>query len=141
MRRSRRPRRDRTIRDPFNIAYDEWNVWYRAGNKEHLEEIYNFEDSLAMGMFFNSFFRHAGVVKMANLAQLVNVIAPIMTNKQGLFLQPIYFPILEYGKQRGNTALQTWVASPGYTMNRQELPYLDTSATYNAKDHVVSSMC
>jgi alpha-N-arabinofuranosidase len=122
---------------PMYIAYDEWNVWYRAQNAEHLEEIYNFEDALAMGMFFNTFFRHADVVKMANLAQMVNVIAPIMTNKQGLFLQPIYFPILEYGKQRGNVALNAWVSSPMYTLNRQQLPYLDVSATYNAKEHTV----
>jgi alpha-N-arabinofuranosidase len=88
-------------------------------------------------MFFNSFFRHADVVKMANLAQMVNVIAPIMTNKGGLFLQPIYFPIVEYGKQRGNVALSAWVASPTYTGNRQQLPYLDVSATYNARDRVV----
>src|SRR5580704_14256350 len=114
---------------PMYIAYDEWNVWYRATNKEHLEEIYNFEDALAMGMFFNSFFRHADVVKMANLAQLVNVIVPIMTNKTGLFLQPIYFPILEYGKQRGNVALNAWVSAPTYTVNRQQLPYLDVSMT------------
>ena len=68
---------------PIYIAYDEWNVWYRAqGNAEKLEEIYNFEDALAMGMFFNSFFRHADVVKMANLAQMVNVIAPIIRQKQ-----------------------------------------------------------
>ena len=119
---------------PMYIAYDEWNVWYRATNKEHLEEIYNFEDALAMGMFFNSFFRHADVVKMANLAQLVNVIAPIMTSKTGLFLQPTYFPILEYGKQRGNVALSTWVSAPMYTANRQQLPYLDVSTTYNSKD-------
>ena len=66
---------------PIYIAYDEWNVWYRTGGRERLEEVYNFEDALAMGMFFNSFFRHADVVKMANLAQMVNVIAPIMTNK------------------------------------------------------------
>ena len=122
---------------PIFIAYDEWNVWYRTGSREHLEEIYNFEDALAMGMFFNSFFRHADVVKMANLAQLVNVIAPIMTNKQGLFLQPIYFPIAEYGKQRGNVALHAWVASPTYTPNRQPLNYLDVSATYNARDRAV----
>jgi alpha-L-arabinofuranosidase len=123
---------------PIYIAYDEWNVWYRTGSREHLEEIYNFEDALAMGMFFNSFFRHADVVKMANLAQMVNVIAPIMTNKQGLFLQPIYFPIVEYGKQRGNVALNAWVASPTYAAaNRQPLPYLDVSATYNAGDHAV----
>jgi alpha-N-arabinofuranosidase len=35
---------------PMYIAYDEWNVWYRAQNAEHLEEVYNFEDALAMGM-------------------------------------------------------------------------------------------
>ena len=62
-----------------------------------------------MGMFLNSFFRHADVVKMANLAQLVNVIAPIFTNKQGLYLQTIYFPIAEYAKQRGNQSLDVLV--------------------------------
>ncbi len=98
----------------------------------------NFEDALAMGMFFNSFFRHANVVKMANLAQMVNVIAPIMTNKQGLFLQPIYFPIVEYGKQRGNAALDVWVSAPTYQIqNRPPLRYLDVSASYNAKEHAI----
>ena len=97
---------------PIHIAFDEWNVWYRTlvpGMTEvrdrratGLEENYNFEDALAMGVFLNSFIRHADVVKMANLAQLVNVIAPIFTNKQGLYLQTIYFPIAEYAKQRGN---------------------------------------
>jgi alpha-N-arabinofuranosidase len=120
---------------PIYVAYDEWNVWYRTGNREKLEEIYNFEDALAMGVFFNSFFRHANVVKMANLAQMVNVIAPIMTNKQGLFLQPTYFPIAEYGKQRGNQALDVWVSAPTYQLqNRPQLRYLDVSASYSAKD-------
>ena len=122
---------------PIYIAYDEWNVWYRAQNDQHLEERYNFEDALAMGMFFNAFFRHADVVKMANLAQMVNVIAPIMTNKQGLFLQPTYFPIAEYGRQRGNVALASWVSSPTYVLNRQTVPYLDVSTTYSSRDHVV----
>jgi len=119
---------------PIYIAYDEWNVWYRTGNREKLEEVYNFEDALAMGMFFNSFFRHADSVKMANLAQMVNVIAPIMTNAQGLFLQPIYFPIVEYGKQRGNVSLDVWVASPTYRIQNRgpEISYLDVSATRNA---------
>ena len=119
---------------PIYIAYDEWNVWYRANNDQKLEEIYNFEDALAMGLFFNSFFRHADVVKMANLAQMVNVIAPIMTNDKGLFLQPIYFPIVEFGRQRGNTALDVWVSSPTYKVadRPEELKYLDVSATYDA---------
>src|SRR5262249_55754845 len=112
---------------PIYIAYDEWNVWYRAFQREHLEEIYNFEDALATGMFFNCFFRHADIVKMANLAQMVNVIAPIMTNKQGLWVQPTYFPIAEYGKQRGNTALDVWVSAPTYTIGNRPPPlrYLD----------------
>src|SRR5215813_2855742 len=120
---------------PIYIAYDEWNVWYRTGNREKLEEIYNFEDALAMGMFFNSFFRHANVVKMANVAQMVNVIAPIMTNKQGLFLQPTYFPIAEYSKQHDNMSLDVFVSAPTYRpQNRRPLPYLDVSATYNSKE-------
>ncbi len=119
---------------PIYVSYDEWNVWYRAGGKERLEEIYNFEDALAMGMFFNSFFRRADVVKMANLAQMVNVIAPIMTNKQGLFLQPTYFPLVEFTKQAGNSAIEVWATAPTYKYeNRPPLGYLDTSATYNAK--------
>jgi alpha-N-arabinofuranosidase len=129
---------------PIYIAYDEWNVWYRVHNEGKLEEIYNFEDALAMGMFFNTFFRHADVVKMANLAQMVNVIAPIMTNKQGMFLQPTYFPIVEYGKQRGNVSLVPWVSSPTYTMGGgrgqgpgQAVAYLDVSSTYDPRGHAL----
>ena len=118
---------------PIYIAYDEWNVWYRAFEDRDLEEVYNFEDALAMGMFFNSFFRHADVVKMANLAQMVNVIAPIMTSEEGYFLQPTYFPLVEYGKQRGNLALDAFVESPEYQVgNRGTLGYLDVSATYDS---------
>jgi alpha-L-arabinofuranosidase len=132
---------------PIYIAYDEWNVWYRAQNDKKLEEVYNFEDALAMGMFFNSFFRHADVVKMANLAQMVNVIAPMMTNKQGMFLQPTFFPIAEYSKQRGNVSLTAHVSSPVYTLSGGQggrggtqsppIPYLDVSSTYNQQDHTV----
>ncbi len=126
---------------PIHIAFDEWNVWYRArGGSEFevgrtgLEEKYNFEDALAMGMFYNSFFRHAESVKMANLAQLVNVIAPIFTNKDGMFLQTIYFPLAEYAKQSGNTALNVQVDSPQYKPdNGRALGYLDVSSTFNAK--------
>lgn len=119
---------------PIHIAYDEWNIWYRAFEDQDLEEVYNFEDALATGMFFNAFFRHADVVKMANLAQMVNVIAPIMTNEEGLFLQPTYFPFVEYGKQRGNTSLDVFVDSPTYTVGNDPRPldYLYVSATHDA---------
>jgi len=120
------------------IAYDEWNVWYRvrgpgAGLKG-LEEIYNYEDALAMAVFLNAFLRNADIVKMANLAQLVNGIAPIFTNKEGLFLQTIYFPIAEYAKQKNNLSLDLFVHSPTYSLeNRPPVPCLDVSATYNPR--------
>jgi alpha-N-arabinofuranosidase len=124
---------------PIHIAYDEWNVWYRAFGDQDLEEVYNFEDALAVGMFMNAFFRRADVVKMANLAQMVNVIAPIMTNEEGLFLQPTYFPLVEYGKQRGNTSLDVFVESPTYTLGNDPRPleYLYVSATHDADAGVV----
>ena len=87
--------------------------------KTGLEENYNFEDALGMGVFLNAFFRHADVVKMANLAQLVNVIAPMFTNPQGMYLQTIYFPIAEYAKQRGNQSLDVLVESPQYKPDKR----------------------
>jgi alpha-N-arabinofuranosidase len=132
---------------PIYIAFDEWNSWYRTiapGMTEAeigasgLEEKYDFADALSMGMFLNSFIRHADVVKMANLAQLVNVIAPIFTNKQGLYLQTTYFPVAEYSKQRGLTSLDVLVDSPKYKPDAgRELGYLDVSATYDTKSKQV----
>jgi alpha-N-arabinofuranosidase len=74
---------------------------------------------------------------MANLAQIVNVIAPIFTNEKGLFLQPIYFPIAEYGKQRGNLALDVWTTSPTYRAGGAPLNYLDVSSTFDKKNGFV----
>src|SRR5208283_3969522 len=129
---------------PIYIAFDEWNVWYRTRGRTEfeigrkgLEERYNFEDALATGMFLNAFFRRADIVKLANLAQLVNVIAPIVTNKDGMFLQTIYWPLLEYGKQRGNLSLDVLTKSPTYQYNGRTAGYLDVSATYDPKTRQV----
>src|SRR4051812_25234293 len=80
------------------IAWDEYNVWYRARGAQQrgrkiLEERYNLEDALVIATLLNSFINNAHIVKMANMAQLVNVIAPIFTNENGLFLQTIYYPL------------------------------------------------
>ena len=85
------------------LSFDEWNVWYRTtggddvdGHRQEaphlLEEVYNLEDALLVGGLINSLLRNADRVKLACLAQLVNVIAPIMTNGTGLFQQTIYYP-------------------------------------------------
>jgi len=84
-------RADRGDRPPIKIAWDEWNVWYRARAGESmtgeraLEEHYNLEDALVVSGFLNAFVRNADIVKMANMAQLVNVIAPIFTNKDDMY--------------------------------------------------------
>jgi len=94
----------RNGRDPIYIAWDEYNSWYRARDAETmsgtraLEELYNLEDALVIAGFLNSFVRNADIVKMANMAQLVNVIAPIFTSETDMFLQTIYYPLQLFAK-------------------------------------------
>jgi alpha-N-arabinofuranosidase len=120
------------------IAWDEWNVWYRArgGDKEHgrriLEERYNLEDALVVATFLNSFVNHSHIVKIANMAQLVNVIAPIFANENGIFLQTIYYPLQLFANHSKGESLELFVDSPKYESKRfGEVPYLDTSAAYD----------
>jgi len=85
------------------LSFDEWNVWYRTnkgdavdGHRQEaphlLEEVYNLEDALLVGGLINSLLRNADRVKLACLAQLINVIAPIMTDANGILRQTIYYP-------------------------------------------------
>jgi alpha-N-arabinofuranosidase len=74
---------------------------------------------------------HAHIVKIANMAQLVNVIAPIFTNEKGLFLQTIYYPLQLFATHCHGTALDLIVDSPTYqTKNLQAVPYIDASAAH-----------
>ncbi len=82
------------VEHPVGIAYDEWNVWFRERDERSgLEERYTLSDALAVQTFLNVFVRQCRVLSMANLAQLVNVIAPIVTSSDDLFLQTIYHPL------------------------------------------------
>ena len=132
--------RDRKI----YIAWDEWNVWYRARGESQkgrniLEEHYNLEDALVISTFLNSFLNHAHILKIANMAQLVNVIAPIFTNDQGLFLQTIYYPLQLFAANSKGKALNLRVETPKYTTRRfGDVPYLDTSAALDNDTLVVN---
>jgi alpha-L-arabinofuranosidase len=123
------------------LSFDEWNVWYRArtgaavnGARQSaphlLEEIYNLEDALLVGGLLNTLIRKADRVKLACLAQLVNVIAPIMTNSNGLLRQTTYFPYswaIEFA--RGET-LDLLVESPTYEVARLgAAQYVDVAGT------------
>jgi alpha-N-arabinofuranosidase len=122
------------------LCFDEWNVWYRTMNPEHTngrgqfaahltEEEYDLADALVIAGFLNSFIRRADVVKIANLAQIVNTIAPIQTRGDDLLLHTIYDPFVMYASRRDGVALQPVVKGPGYT-SRSYGPVnnVDTSA-------------
>jgi alpha-N-arabinofuranosidase len=127
------------------LSFDEWNVWYRArtgaavnGGKQTaphlLEEVYNLEDALLVGGLLNALIRKADRVKLACLAQLVNVIAPIMTNENSLLRQTTYYPYswaLEFAR---GAALELLVESPAYDVPRLgEVPYVDVAGTLQAE--------
>jgi alpha-N-arabinofuranosidase len=111
-----RVRAQQGIAHEIKVAYDEWNVWYRAHQPERLEERYDLSDALAVAAYLNIFVRQSDVVTVANLAQMVNVIAPIFTSPDGLFLQTIYFPLALLAEHTQEFALATWVDSPRETL-------------------------
>ena len=111
------------------LCFDEWNVWYRARGGAHsdgrgalapplLEERYNFEDALVVAMFLMSFIRHADCVKIANLAQLVNVIGPLLTRGDELLKQSIFHAFRMISVRKGGRALRGAVDGPSYVSKR-----------------------
>ena len=85
------------------LSFDEWNVWYRARGRDAtdgrrteapklLEEVYNLEDALLVGGFVNTLLRQSDRVRVGCIAQIVNVIAPLMTNATSVLRQSIYYP-------------------------------------------------
>jgi alpha-N-arabinofuranosidase len=93
------------------IAYDEWNVWYRTMTVD-LAERYTFDDALAVGTYLNIFVRNCARVRMANLAQMVNAIAPIVTTDEAAAVQPIYYPFLLHAQAALDAAADVHVAGP-----------------------------
>jgi alpha-L-arabinofuranosidase len=107
------------------LSFDEWNVWYRTmtpgwadGGWEVappiIEEVYDLADALAVAGFLHSFVRHADVVKVANLAQICNVIAPVLTRPDGLLVQSIYHPFAMFSSRRDGDSLRVAVEGPAY---------------------------
>ena len=93
------------------IAYDEWNVWYRTEDGT-LEERYSFTDALAVATYLNIFVRNCQWVAMANLAQMVNAIAPVVTTEKGAVVQPIYYPFLLHSEAALDVSIDVHVTSP-----------------------------
>ncbi|MBK8082349.1 MAG: alpha-N-arabinofuranosidase [Devosia sp.] len=144
----------RSSRDVY-ISFDEWNVWYHSNKQDRaildgnsgwphaprlLEDIYNFEDVLQVGLILNTFIRRSDVVKLACIAQLVNVIAPIMTDPKGqAWRQTIYYPYYFASVYGRGTALQLAVNCPGYDAEHGDnVGYVDVSGVRNAEEGTVT---
>ena len=130
------------------ICFDEWNVWYHTRRQDRaflegtewpfapplLEDIYDFEDVLQVGCIINTFIRRSDVVKIACIAQLVNVIAPIMTEKGGRsWRQTIFYPLYLASRYGRGTALHLNTSVPAYDSAVGDgIPYLDVAAVENS---------
>lgn len=128
----------------IQLSFDEWNVWYHSNTADaklekwqvapcQLEDVYHFEDALVVGGMLITLLRHADRVKIACLAQLVNVIAPIMTENGGrAWAQTIYYPFAQASKYGRGVVLRTNVCCACYdTEEIKEIPYLDCVAVLN----------
>ena len=127
------------------LAVDEWNVWYRTTGSNTgtpprlLEEVYDLADAMVVALHLNAFVRHAATVRMANLAQLVNVIAPIVTTPEGVVRQTIYHPFALFSRTVGRIALDAWwdgetVSGGGHGAVRA----LDVSASFDPGERRVA---
>ncbi len=129
------------------VSFDEWNVWYkdRGGDGRWqraphlLEEVYNLEDALVCAQYLAAFVRRADVVKVACIAQVVNVIAPVLTRPEGLLIQSIYYPFLAFSRHASGVSLTPAVGGDRYAAGaRGDVPSLDAAATYDAATGRVS---
>ena len=128
----------------INLSFDEWNVWFHSNEADkkidrwsiapaQLEDVYNFEDALLVGSMLITLLKNADRVKIACLAQLVNVIAPIMTENGGsAWKQTIYYPYLHASVYGRGTVLNPVVKSPKYdTRDFTDVSAIDAAAVIN----------
>jgi alpha-L-arabinofuranosidase len=133
----------------INISFDEWNVWYQSRFHEvdritdldtwpHaprlLEDSYSVVDAVVVGSLLISLLKHADRVTSASLAQLVNVIAPIMTEPGGdTWRQTTFFPFALTSRLAVGSALEVKLESDTYQTNTYgEVAIVDAVATHDA---------
>ena len=134
----------------IHLSFDEWNVWFhsREADKKlekwvraphQLEDIYTFEDALLVGSLLITLLKNADRVKIACLAQLVNVIAPIMTSNTGAWKQTIFYPFMYTSNYGRGQVLHTLVKSPVYTTKSHgDAPYLDAVWLENPEEETIT---
>ena len=99
------------------------------------------QDALVVAMYLNCFIRNAQIVKMANLAQLVNVIAPMMVTNDKLWMQTTYYPLQLFSQNCYGQSVESYVDCDTYNAgNYKNVPYLDVSSIYDdsAKELIIN---
>lgn len=135
----------------INLSFDEWNVWFHSNEQDkkierwsvaphQLEDIYNFEDALVVGCLLTTLQKNCDRVKMACIAQLVNVIAPIMTENGGsAWAQTIFYPFMYASNYGRGTVMNAPVKCDTYNTKRfGDVPYVETSVVYNQEDNTIA---
>jgi alpha-N-arabinofuranosidase len=126
------------------LSWDEWQVWNSLGSPmqgnwteaPHLaEDIYNLEDALVVAQWLNVFLRKSHVLKIACVAQIVNVISWLQTRGDKLLKQPSYYVFKLVSNLARGEALDVLVKSPLVeTKQYDAVPTLDVSASYNIEN-------
>lgn len=132
----------------LKLSFDEWNVWYIKKQTRFpwemappiLEDIYSLLDALVFGGMLCTLLNNSDRVKIACLAQLVNVIAPIYTQKGGMAIkQAIFYPFQQVSVYGRGSALKTLVNCPAFeTKLHGDVPVIQSAATYNEEDKTVT---
>jgi alpha-N-arabinofuranosidase len=138
-------------RKQINLSFDEWNVWFHSRDQDkeipqwieappRLEDIYTMEDALVVGCMLITLLKNADRVKAACIAQLVNVIAPIMTEPGGAaWRQTIFYPFMHASKYGRGTALQVIFTGEKYDSKEYTgIPYLETIAVHHEEGGTLS---
>lgn len=135
----------------INLSFDEWNVWFHSNEQDKkqepwqiapplLEDMYNLEDSIVVGDLMITLLKHSDRVKIACLAQLVNVIAPIMTvTGGGVWKQTIFYPFMYTSVNGRGSALETEVVSDTFTEGKAEkVANVDAVAVLSEDEKTIS---
>ncbi|MFE1646890.1 alpha-N-arabinofuranosidase [Microbacterium sp. P01] len=144
---------------PVGISVDEWNVWSQTRWNEHdktavltggwpehprlIEDTYTVTDAVVVGSLLISLLRHSDRVSMANLAQLVNVIAPIRCEPGGpAWRQSTFFPFQHTATRARGSVLAADVDSPEIdTLRHGAAPLVDAVATVDDDGRMTVFAC
>jgi alpha-N-arabinofuranosidase len=115
------------------LIVDEWGTWYeveKGTNPGFLYQQNTMRDAMVAGTTLNIFHKHSDRVRMANLAQTVNVLqAVILTKESKILLTPTYHVMEMYNVHQDATLLPLQFTSPVYRRDGQELPAISASAS------------